>query len=127
MSRMRRVAPGFAVGSMLTWRRLPGSVAEHARRRSAARSLARPALHARVPESKWLARKDSNLRSPDPESGARFGAREPTGERGGQRSLSDSGMSHAHIPGLVRRISQTPDESSAIWLRPDESRIAVRA
>jgi hypothetical protein len=51
----------------------------------------------------WLARKDSNLRSPDPESGARIRSREPSRERGGQRSLSDSGMSQAHILALVRR------------------------
>jgi MFS family permease len=53
----------------------------------------------------WLARKDSNLRSPDPESNARIRPREPSRERGGQSSLSDSGMNQAHIPGLVRRIS----------------------
>jgi hypothetical protein len=34
-----------------------------------------------------------------------FRVRKPSPERAGQRSLSDSGMSHAHIPALVKRIS----------------------
>src|SRR3954451_6936863 len=113
MSRMKSVRSGIAVVSMLTWRRLPGSVAEHARRRSAARSLARPALHARVPESKWLARKDSNLRSPDPESGAL-----PLGHSPVERRIVPPGE-RSGLPALRHGPSRTVRSGGLAGLPPD--------
>jgi hypothetical protein len=75
------------------------------------REMARPAVSRRLGRS-GRNRQLQDVRQPmltwassDPESGAGFRARDPTNERAGQQSLSDSGMSQTHIPAIVRRIS----------------------
>ena len=53
----------------------------------------------------WLARKDSNLRSPDPELNANQRLIRHRSERERWFERPHSGVNQAHIPALVRRIS----------------------
>jgi hypothetical protein len=62
----------------------------------------------------WLARKDSNLRSPDPESGALPLGHSPVPERSANLvRASRLGMNQMPIPNLSRMPIRNPDESDA--------------
>ena len=64
----------------------------------------------------WLARKDSNLRSPDPESVARIRPREPPFERAaGFRRPPNRGESGAHSEMSQTLIPQTERVCCPIW------------
>jgi hypothetical protein len=67
----------------------------------------------------WLARKDSNVRSPDPESGARIRPRKPPFEReAGLRRPPNRGESGAHPEMSQMSIPKTERVCCPIWATP---------
>ncbi len=74
----------------------------------------------------WLARKDSNLQSPDPDSVARIRPREPRFEReAGRPCLLNPGESEAHSGESQRPIPKTERVSCPIWATQYYSKIVT--